>query len=89
MEVKVFIKRFVGIATALTGLLVVLLAGGFALLNSQWLQQKMLGKAAGLLTEKLQTRVGIDSVSIDLLTLDAKLYGLTVEDRQQRPMFGL
>lgn len=69
--------------------LVALLAGGFALLNTHWLQQKMLTKAVSLLTEKLQTRVAVDSVSIDLLTLDAKLYGLTVEDRQRRPMFGV
>lgn len=73
----------------LVGIVVLLLVGGFTMLNTSWLQEKLLNKATTLLTEKLQTKVNIDSVSIDLLTLDAKLYGLDVEDQQQRKMLQL
>ena len=59
------------------------------MLNTSWLQDKLLRKATTLLQEKLETNVKIDSVSIDLLTLDAKLYGLCVDDRQQRHMLQL
>ena len=47
----------------------------------------MLQQATDLLEDKLQTHIQIDSVSIDLLTLDAELYRLSIEDRQQRKMF--
>ena len=63
-----------------------LMAGCFAMLNTSWLQNKLLEETTALLTEKLETKVKIDSVSIDLLTLDAKLYRLDIEDRQQRKM---
>lgn len=70
-------------------LVVLLLGGGFLLVNNNSFQNKLLQKATTMLTEKLQTKVTIDSASIDLLTLDAKLYGLEVEDRQQRKMLSL
>lgn len=79
-------KWFMKTVLGLLGIVIVFMLGGFALLNTSWLQGKLLDKAVTLLTDKLQTRVEIDSVSIDLLTLDAKLYGLMVEDRQQRKM---
>ena len=57
-------------------LVLVLLGGGFLLINNTSFQNKLLQKANTMLADKLQTKVGIDSISIDLLTLDAKLYGL-------------
>ncbi|MBQ3699567.1 MAG: hypothetical protein II886_06620 [Prevotella sp.] len=83
------LKWIVGTVVALVAVIVLLLVGAFAMLNTSWLQGKLLTKATTLLTEKLETKVEIDSVSIDLLTLDAKLYGLMVEDRQQRKMLQL
>ena len=79
----------VKIVIGMVVLLLVLLGVGFGLVNSSSFQNKMLQKATTMLAEKLQTRVEIDSVSVDLLTLDAKLYGLDVEDRQQRKMLAL
>lgn len=79
----------VKIVIGMVVLLLVLLGVGFGLVNSSSFQNKMLQKATTMLAEKLQTRVEIDSVSVDLLTLDAKLYGLDVEDRQQREMLAL
>ncbi len=83
------IKWIVKTVIALAAFIVILLVGGFAMLNTSWLQQEMLNRVQTALTEKLQTKIEIDSVSIDLLTLDAKLYGLCVEDRQQRKMLQL
>ena len=80
------LKWVIRLALGLVGLVAFLLAGGFILLNTSWLQEKLKTRTIALLTEKLDTRVALDSVSIDLLTLDAKIYGLTVEDRQQRQM---
>ena len=83
------LKWIVGAACSLVGLLVVFLVGGYVTLNTSWAQRKLLDRALDLLTEKLDTKVAIDSVSIDLFTLDAKLYGLAIDDRQKRPMLQL
>ncbi len=77
------------IVCALVVLVLVLLGGGFLLVNNNSFQNKLLQKATTMLAEKLQTKVTIDSASIDLITLDAKLYRLEVEDRQQRKMLSL
>ena len=79
----------IGLSFGLVGMVVLLLAGGLFVINTEAFQNKMLGKAVEMLEEKLQTRVDIDSVSVDLLTLDAELYGLLVEDRQHRKMLQL
>ncbi len=70
----------------LVAIVVFTMVAGFAMLNTQWLQEKLLKQTVTLLREKLQTNVEVDSVSIDLLTFDAKIYGLRVDDRQQRKM---
>lgn len=80
------LKWLIRIACTLVGIVIVFLVAGFFMLNTSWLQGKLLSQTQALLRERLQTRVDIDSVSIDLFTLDAKLYGLSVEDRQQRKM---
>ena len=64
---------------------VLLIVAGF-LLNTQSVQQKIKTYAMDMLKEKLQTRVEIDSVSVNFLTFDVNLLGLEVEDRQQRKM---
>jgi len=48
-----------------------------------------LKETVGLLEDRLKTNVEVDSVSIDLLTMDAKLYGLRVDDLQKRKMLHL
>lgn len=83
---KKLLKWTVRIGLGLVGLVVFLLVVGVCMLNTSWLQNKLLDRATILLTDKLDTKVEIDSVSIELLTLDAELFGLTVEDRQHRKM---
>jgi hypothetical protein len=81
------LKWTLRIACALVGLTVVLLVAAFFVVNTPSFQQKLLQRTTDLLEDKLQTNIRIDSVSIDLLTLDAELYRLCIEDRQQRKMF--
>ena len=80
------LKWTIRIACVLVGLIVLLLVAGFFVVNSTSFQQKLLQRTTSLLEDKLQTNIQIDSVSIDLWTLDAELYRLCVEDRQQRKM---
>ena len=84
---KKVLKWTMRIACILVGLVFSLLVVAFFVVNSAAFQEKLLRQTTDILKDKLQTDVQIDSVSIDLLTLDAKLYRLCVEDRQQRKMF--
>ena len=71
------------------GLLVVLiaaLAGVWFYVNSSSGQQRLLGFATQLLQDKLQTRVQIDSISVNIAQLDVNLWGVDVEDQQQRKL---
>ena len=69
--------------------LMVLMVGTVFLLNTDAFQNKLLKHATHLLSEKLQTSVEIDSVSIGLFSQDIRLYGLDVEDLQHRKMLQL
>ena len=80
------LKWVIRIVLGIVGLAVFLLAGAFIVLNTSWFQNKLLERVTVMLTDKLETKVEIDSVSVELLTLDAELYGLTIEDRQHRKM---
>ena len=68
---------------------IVLMFGAVFLLNTDAFQNKLLRHATQLLSEKLHTRVEIDSVSIGLFSQNVNLYGLDVEDLQHRKMFQL
>ena len=70
----------------LVALVVVLLVAVFIYINSSAGQQRLLRFATDLLQDKLETKVQIDSVSVNFGTLDVNLIGLDVEDRQQRPL---
>jgi hypothetical protein len=71
------------------GLLLVLLLLSAVLLNTQSVQNKILRVATERLEEKLQTRVKIDDVSVNVFTQEINLKGLEVEDQQQRKMLEL
>jgi len=70
----------------LVALVLVLLVSAFLYINSNAGQQRLLRFATDLLQEKLETKVQIDSVSVNFGTMDVNLFGLDVEDRQQRPL---
>ena len=66
-----------------------LVVGAVFVLNTDAFQNKLLKRATQMLSDKLQTRVEIDSISIGLFSQDVNLYGLDVEDLQHRKMFQL
>ena len=65
---------------------VVVLGGATLLLNTESVQNKILKKAVALLSQKLETEVEIDSISISALTQEISLYGIEIEDREEREM---
>ena len=68
-------------------LLIVLLLGGATLmLNTKNVQQILLQAATERLSERLQTRVVADSISVNLFGMEMSLYGLSVDDQQGRQM---
>ena len=83
-------KRFVILGLKILGILaaviVVILLGAALVFNSSSFQKKMLDYSTEALADRLQTKVKIDSVSINLLTFDANLLGVDIEDREQRKM---
>ena len=68
---------------------IALIAGTVLLLNTDAFQNKLLKYATQMLSEKLQTHVEIDSISVGLFSQDVNLYGLDVEDLQHRKMLQL
>lgn len=84
-KLSIILKVLGGIAAFVVLLLVV----AAVLLNTHAVQNKLLGIAKEKLEEKLQTRVKIDDVSINVLNQDINLKGLEVEDLQHRKMLML
>ena len=82
-------KTILKVFGCLVAACIVLMCGAVFLLNTDAFQNKLLRHATQLLSEKLQTRVEIDSVSIGLFSQKVNLYGLDVEDLQHRKMFQL
>ena len=85
-------RRFGLVAKILGGVaavVAVLVGVAAVMLNSSSVQNKMIDYATGLLQEKLDTQVKIDSVHVNFLTQRAVLTGLEVEDQQQRKMLSL
>ena len=82
---KLFLKLFGGfVATC-----ILLVVGTVLVLNTDAFQNKLLKRATQMLSDKLQTRVEIDSVSIGLFSQNINLYGMDIEDLQHRKMFQL
>lgn len=79
--------KFGKIIAILVGVIILLGVVAFFTLNSSSFQAKMLGKATDMLHEKLETKVQIDRIYFDLLEFDVELYGVDIEDREQRKMF--
>ena len=86
-------KRFLILGLKIIGsivaVVVVLLLGAAIIFNTSSFQNKMMAYSADMLAERLQTKVKIDSVSINFLTFDVNLLGVEIEDREQRKMFDL
>jgi hypothetical protein len=55
-------------------------------LNTSSFQNKLMRHSTQLLSEKLETEVSIDSVSVGFFTQEILLRGVNIEDQQQHPM---
>ena len=85
---KVIFKILKGLGIT-SVLLALLLAAGAYFLNTSTFQNYLMKKATELLSEKLHTRVAVDSVSVDIWGYDVFLHGLEIEDQQQRKMLDM
>lgn len=86
---KKALKWIIGILCTLVVLVVGVLATAFYVFHTEWFQDELKERVVEQLTEKLDTRIELDHIGIDLMTFDAKIQGLSVEDRQQRKMLQL
>ena len=86
---KKALKWVIRLVCTLVVLVVVLLVTAFYVFHTSWFQDNMKERAVELLSDKLQTNIQLEHVGVDLMTFDAKLEGLKVEDRQQRKMLVL
>ena len=71
------------------GVLAAILVSVAILLNTSFTQNWLLKQATDMLEEKLNTRVTVDSVSMNLFTQDLTLYGIQVDDLKQRQLISL
>lgn len=83
-------KRIVVLALKVVGgvlaaVLVLMIVMG-VLLNTDAFQNKVLRRATQMLSEKLNTEVKIDSVSIGFFSNDVRLRGVSIEDLEHRKM---
>ena len=66
--------------------LLVLLISATVLVNTNFVQDKLVSYAVTLLSEKLQTHVSLERLNFDLFRQDVRLHGLCIEDQEQRPL---
>lgn len=52
-------------------------------------QQMVLQESVALLSDKIQSRVEADSINMQIFDGEARLYGVRVHDRQDKPLFSL
>lgn len=79
-------KKFLRVMAWVAGSVILLLVAAFALLNTDAVQNRLMAFAVEALSNKLQTRVEVKSVSISFFSQDVKLHGLLIEDRSHRKM---
>lgn len=80
------IKKLLKIVGGTLAAVVILLGAALVALNNKSLQKKILDDVVEELRKKLDTKVEIDSISINMFTLDLNLFGIKIDDRQQREM---
>lgn len=86
LEMNKWLRRLLKTTGGIAVGAVVLLGGATLLLNTESVQKKIQEKAVELLSQKLETEVEIDSISISALTQEISLYGIEIEDREEREM---
>ena len=80
------IKKLLKIVGGTLAVVIILLGATLVALNNKSIQKKILDDVVEELRKKLDTKVEIDSISINMFNLDINLYGIKIDDRQQREM---
>lgn len=79
---KKILKWTIGIA-----LVVMLLIGAATLLlNTNFVQQRLLKRATKMLTDQIGTRVEVESISVNIFGPTLALHGLSIDDQQGREL---
>ncbi|MBQ9640079.1 MAG: cell envelope integrity protein TolA [Bacteroidaceae bacterium] len=89
MNVKNITIRSLKVLLGILVFVALLLVAALVVVHSQTFQRRLLKEATLALAEKLETNVAIDSVSFSLFHQFVHLYGVDIEDQQQRPMLQL
>ncbi len=80
------LKILGGVAAGAVTLVIVVLVAAAIILNSASIQTKLIHHATEMLTERLDTHVGIDSIHVNVWRNSIEIYGLDIEDQQNRKM---
>ena len=83
---KRIIVKTLKIAGIAGGVTVALLTVAAFVLNSSSFQQRLKERATEMLSDRLETSVRIDSVSVSVFKGAVGLYGVEIDDREQRKM---
>lgn len=84
---KKIIIRLLKILGGIVAAFMLLMVIAGLLLNTDAVQNKLMSFSTRVLSEKLETTVSIDSISVGFFANDLKLKGVSIEDREQRKMF--
>ena len=82
---KIVVRVLKVLAGVLAVVVVLTVVAGF-LLNTSKVQNRLLDHSVKILSEKLDTKVEIDSISIDVFAQYLQLWDVRIEDREQRDM---
>ncbi len=82
---RLFLRMMKVLAGCVAGFAVLLVAAFFAL-NSPAMQNRLMRHATEIISEKLQTKVTIDSIAVDLPSASLRLIGLNILDKQQQEL---
>ena len=84
---KRFLILTMKILAGLLAAIVLLLAIAFGAFHTDAVQERLVQKSTELLSEYLQTSVRIEKASVSFIDQGVRLYGVEIDDQQQRKMF--
>ena len=86
MEKRFFKSRWMRLAGWTIGVVTVIVLLLTIIVNSSFVQSKLIGLATDALSKELNTEVKIDRVSVNLLAQHASFYDISLKDMEQRDM---
>jgi len=81
--------RLLKVSSGVILVIILLFGAAMLLFNSRPIQDRAMAQVTKVLTDKLDTRIEIDSINVNLFTQGILLTGLKVDDRQGRRMLEL